>query len=377
MVVIRTLAFKLQVSDQDRARLIDTMREYTKAFNASAEWGFANRTWNKVENHKATYHEFRKTSRLNSSLVQCARDTACEALKSVKFETLPKRKPYSAMRLNHNVVRVNLVHGLVSLGATVGRVKATFGIPAHYKQYIAWNIRGSTLAYQKGIFYLHVSMDTSDPAVQPDVKVLGVDRGIVNIAVSSDNKFYNSGVVKNCRAKYAKLRAELQSKGTRSARRKLKAMSRRERRFVTDVNHCITKEIVETEYTVFALEDLNSIRVQKRHGVDFNRKLNSWAFYQFEKFLRYKAEAKGKRVVLVDSRYTSQKCSGCGHTYKGNRSGPDFLCRSCGLHIHSDLNASRNIAYAGISGVGGLPVNQPNATPSAVVASHSPLGNGS
>jgi putative transposase len=376
MVMIRTLAFKLQMSNNDRAKLLDTMREYTKAFNASAEWGFANRTWNKVANHNATYHEFRKTSRLNSSLVQCARDMACEALKALKCETLPKRKPFAAMRLNHNLVRVNLVHGLASLSATVGRVKTAFGIPDHYRQYLEWNIRGSTLTYRKGVFYLHIGVEAADPAVLPDAKVLGIDRGIVNIAVTSDNQFYNSGVVKNCRARYARLRAELQSKGTRSARRKLKEMSGRERRFVTDVNHCITKHIVATGHTVFALEDLTSIRVQKRRGADMNRKLNNWAFFQFEQFLRYKAEAKGKRVVLVDSRYTSQKCSRCGHTYKGNRAGPDFLCRSCGVHIHSDLNASRNIAHAGISGRGGLPVNQPNATPIAAVASHSPSGHG-
>jgi predicted transposase len=206
MVVMRTLALRLVMVDEDKQRLLDTMREYTKAFNASAEWGFANKEWNKVENHKATYRTIRAASKLNSSLVQCARDTACEALKALKCETLPKRKPLAAMRLNHNVVRINLLHGLASLSATVGRVKAAFNTPEHYRQYLDWNIRGSTLSY---------------------------------------------------------------------------------------------------------------------------------------------------------------------------RDGPDFLCRSCGLHVHSDLNASRNIAHAGIAGMGGPPVNRPNAMPSVAVASHSPLERGS
>ncbi|HEY3273361.1 MAG TPA: transposase [Methanocella sp.] len=374
--MIRTLAFKLQISKEDRTKLFNTMREYTKAFNASAEWGFANKTWNKVENHKATYRQVRANSSLPSSLVQGARDCACESLKSLKCETLPKRKSFSAMRYNQRVIRVNL-NGYATIATIAGRVKATFNIPGHYQQYLGWVIRSSTISCRRGTFYLHVSMETADPAALPGVTVLGIDRGIVNIAVSSDNRFYNSGVVKNCRARYARLRAELQSKGTRSARRKLKRMGGRERRFVTDVNHCIIKRIVETEYTVFALEDLSKIRVQKRRGREFDRKLNNWSFFQFEQFLRYKAEAKGKRVVLVDSRYTSQKCSLCGHTYKGNRNGPDFLCRSCGLHVHSDLNASRNIAHAGIAGMGGPPVNRPNATPSVAVASHSHIGHGS
>jgi IS605 OrfB family transposase len=357
--MIRSLTFKLRVSEEDVAKLLGTMQEYTKAFNTCAKWGYENRTWNKVENHKATYRAIRESGRLPSSLVQGARDCACEALKAVKCEALPERKPLAAMRYNRRVATVNLLHGIVTLATVEGRVKATFGIPQHYRQYLGWTIRSSTLSY-RGDFYLHVSVEAGAPASVSDVRVLGIDRGIRNIAVCSDNTFFNGKAIKNTRAHYAKLRGELQAKGTRSARRKLKRMSRRERRFVADVNHCIAKAIVAKDYTVYALENLTKIRVQKRRGKEFDRKLNNWSFYQLEQFLRYKAEAAGKQVVLVDSRYTSQKCSRCGHTYKGNRDGSDFLCRACGFHVHADLNASRNIAQAGISGMGRLPVNQPN-----------------
>jgi putative transposase len=351
--MIRMLALKLAMSEEDGKNVLETMREYTMAFNTSAGWGYTNHTWNKVENHKATYRVVRENSKLPSSLVQGARDCACEALKALKCKVLPERKTLGAIRYNHRVIRVNLQHSFVTLSTVNGRVRATFNVPEHYKQYLGWTVRSSTLSY-RGDFYLHVSVETATPAVTTDVSVLGIDRGIVNIAVCSDNTFYNSKSIKNVRAKYAKLRKELQSKGTRPARRKLKVMSGRERRFVTNVNHCIATAIVNTSYTVFALEDLSKIRVQKRHGKDFDRKLNNWSFYQLEQFLRYKAEAIGKQVVLVDARYTSQKCSHCGHVYKGNRNGSDFLCRKCGFHLHADLNASRNIASAGISGIGRL-----------------------
>lgn len=163
------------------------------------------------------------------------------------------------------------------------------------------------------------------------------------------------------RAQYAYLRKELQSKGTRSAKRKLKRLNGRERRFVTDVNHCISKQIVNSEYTVFALEDLSKIRVQKRRGTEFNRMLNSWAFCQLEQFIRYKAEALGKHVLFVDARYSSQKCSKFGYIHKGNRKSSTFHCRKCGFELHADLNASRNIAQAGISCLSRLHVNQPIA----------------
>jgi len=328
------------------------MRAYTKAFSISTKWGFENRSWNKVDNHNATYKLTRQSiPDLPSSLVQGARDCACEALKAVKCETFPERKPLSAMRYNQRVITVNLVHGIATIASTKGRIKATFFVPSNYRDYLSWSIKSSTISYDRRnkVFYLHISLEHSDPEKIADLNILGIDRGIVNIAVCSDNRFFNSKKTKNRRARYAYLRKELQSKGTKSAKRKLKRLSGKERRFGTDVNHCISKQIVNSEYTVFALEELSKIRVQKRRGKEFNSKLNSWPFYQLEQFIRYKAEAIGKHVLLVDARYTSQKCSNCEHTYKGNREGSAFLCRKCGLEIHADLNASRNIAQAGIS----------------------------
>lgn len=110
---------------------------------------------------------------------------------------------------------------------------------------------------------------------------------------------------------------------------------------MADVNHRISKEMAAMPYAVYALEDLNSIRVQKRRGKRFNRKFNGWAFHQLEEFLRYKAEALGKQVVLVDSQYSSQKCSRCGYMN------------------HADLNAAYNIAQAGKSCLGRPRVNRP------------------
>ncbi len=168
---------------------------------------------------------------------------------------------------------------------------------------------------------------------------------------TSSNDFFSSKSIKNVRAKYAYLRAKLQSKGTRSAKKLLRNISRKEERFVTWVNHNISKEIAAMPYDVLAIEDLTSIRVQSRaKGVKFTKKLNNWSFYQLEQFLRYKAEAFGKSVITIDPRYTSQKCSKCGHIYKGNRKDNSFHCVKCGFQIHADLNAARNIAILGKSG---------------------------
>ncbi len=358
----RTIKLKLDMSDESEETLRQTMLLSNKVFNEIAKYGFENHTHSKVSVHHATYYPIReKYPELPCSILQGIRDVACEALNGVKLKRLPKSKQFSAIRYNKRVCNINLIKQSVTLASIKGRVQAAFFIPEYYQQYLTWELRTSTLSYnkQQDTFYLHVTIHKQSLEPIGD-KVLGIDRGIVNISVTSNNHFFNSKSIKNVRAKYAYLRAKLQSKGTKSAKKLLKKISRKEQRFVSDVNHCISKEIVAMPFDIFAIEDLTSIRVQNRtKGIDFTRKLNNWAFFELELFLKYKAESLGKSVVMIDPRYTSQKCSNCGHIYKGNRRGQSFHCVKCGFQIHADLNAARNIAILGKSEDSRLPVTQP------------------
>ncbi len=363
MNVDRTIKLKLNLSEEDMEILRQTMIMSNHVFNEIAQYGFEHQTYSKVSIHHVTYYDIRERHpELPCSILQGIRDVACEALKGVELKKLPKSKPFSAVRYNKRVCNINLSNQTVTLASVKSRVKATFPIPEYYRQYLDWELRTSTLSYnrQKNTFYLHVTIRKQSPEPVDDNRVLGIDRGIVNIAVTSSNDFFSNKHIKNVRAKYAYLRAKLQGKGTCSAKKLLRKISGKEERFVTWINHNISKEIVAMPFDVFAIEDLTSIRVQSRtKRVEFTRKLNNWSFYQLEQFLRYKAEAAGKSVVTIDPRYTSQKCSNCGHIYKGNRKGNSFHCVKCGFQIHADLNAARNIAVLGKSGNGRQTVTSP------------------
>ncbi len=362
MNVNRTIKLKLELSDESKETLRQTIVLSNQVFNEIARYGFENHTCSKVSVHHATYYGIRKKHpELPCSILQGIRDVVCEALKGLELKKPPKSKSFSAIRYNKRVCNVNLSKKQVTLASVKGRVKATFLIPEYYGKYLLWEMRTSTLSYnkQQDTFYLHVTIHKLSPEPIGN-KVIGIDRGIVNIAVTSNNHFFNSKPVKNVRAKYAYLRAKLQNRGTKSAKKLLRKINRREQQFVSWVNHNISKEIVSMPFDIFAIEDLTSIRVQSRNkGIDFTRKLNNWAFYELEQFIRYKAEALGKSVVTIDPRYTSQKCSVCGHIYKGNRKGNSFKCVKCGFQIHADLNAARNIADIGKSYIGRLTVTQP------------------
>ena len=146
-----------------------------------------------------------------------------------------------------------------------------------------------------------------------------------------------------------------------------------------DINHCITKKIVGTlkAGTTIVLEKLTGIRggarkltlEERQDKVKTLRKpqrkeVNKWNFFQFEQFLTYKAQAKGCNVVYVDARYTSQRCSKCGHIKKANRKNQSiFNCKLCGFQHNADLNAAKNIVLKYLDATGypdWATVNLPN-----------------
>ena len=365
----RTIKIKLK----DNESLIETIRLYSEIYKYICDFGFKKKTWNQVELHKLTYKKIRKKyPKFPSALVQTVRNVASETLKRTKLKNKINTKKFSSARFDKRTLRVSLEHNIISISSINGRQKFEFRENRFTKKYKDWTPTAGTLSYRKkGQLFLNLVVEKEKPRQLSfsEKDILGIDRGVNNILVCSNNQFFNSKRLKKVKGKYQYLKSVLQSKGTPSARRKLKELSGRERRFVSDTNHCLSKIVANSGFKVFALENLKRM-TNKKNGKKFNKKLGGWSFKQFEMFLRYKAEVLGKLVMLVNPKYTSQKCSTCGHTERANRKGSVFKCKKCSFELHSDLNASRNIANLGKSVISGLFVNQPNVT--SVMDSYKP-----
>lgn len=353
----RTVKIKLD----NNPYLIKTIELYTTIYKKISLIGLENKTWNKNQLHRLTYKQIRREyPNFPSALIQTVRDVASESLKRTKLKKEITPKKHSSMRLDKRNLRVNLEHKVISISSINGRIKKTFNSNQQIEKYIGWSVKAGTLSFKNNQLWLNVVVEKENPLLQLNNKILGIDRGINNIAVCSNNQFFNSNHLKAIKGRYQFLKSKLQSIGTRSAKRKLKKLAGRERRFVADVNHQLSKTIAEGDYTVFALEKLKGIKQNK--GKRFNKKLGGWSFFEFEKFLAYKAEALGKKVIFVNPKYTSQTCSKCDCKEKSNRNGNIFKCKSCSFELHSDLNAARNIAKFGMTEFSRLFVNQPNVT---------------
>jgi IS605 OrfB family transposase len=371
MQIRKTAKIKLEAKVDD---FLPTAKAYTEAFNFVCQVGYEKSEHNSINLHKLTYAQAKAKFGLNSQLTCSARVKAAEALSSVKKKKYSKcpRSKLTSIRLDVRSYAISK-DNVASISTLEGRKKFNLKIPDYYKDlFETWKRTSADLVISKNRVYLHISFekDVEDHKPRINSKTLGIDRGINKIAVTSDNKFYSANKLKLVCKRYQQLRRRLQKADTQSAKRHLKKLSGKEKRFKADVNHQISKKIINSLNSgdTIALERLKGIR-DKKVGKKLRTALNSWNFYQLQQFLTYKALAKGIKVVYVNAAYTSTTCSECGYNHKSNRknqstfqcTNPEFgKCRK--IKLNADLNASRNISSRALSGYkpdNGADVNQP------------------
>ncbi|MGW7362934.1 RNA-guided endonuclease InsQ/TnpB family protein [Streptomyces sp. NPDC054841] len=238
----------------------------------------------------------------------------------------------------------------VSIWTVAGRIKNVryTGHPGQLAMLAKYRKGESDLVHRDGMWFLVATCEVPEAPLHTEpVDWIGVDRGIANLATTSDGDNYQGRRLGRYRRWHARKRAELQAKQTRSATRQTKRRAKREARHAAHVNHKISKEIVAVAQRTgrgIALEELGGIRDRVRPFRDQRAALSSWPFHQLEEHIRYKAQRAGVPVILVDAHYTSQMCPRCGHTARHNRPTRDtFSRRRCGLAGPADHVAGVNV----------------------------------
>jgi len=333
------MSIKIHIDEQ---RMLELMQASSEIFNIHVGWAFDCDSYSKDKAHKSLYAILlEEYPHVPSAIIQSTRDAALEAVKSQNFKYKPKKNPTSALRYD---LRTMTLRGTQLTFSCIGkRQKVILDIPEYYISFLDGKFKGGNICLVNGQFWAKLWFDFPDPELVMQDKVLGIDRGLYNICSMSNGEHIKANHIREQQRRHLHNRKTLQAKGTPSAKRRLKAMSGKEKRFSKDVNHCVSKFIVEKPYGVFVIEDLTGIRRQKTKSKKANKWISSWPFYQFETFLTYKALQRGKQVVKVDARYTSQKCSCCGNINKKSRNKAIYKCVSCGYTEHADINAAINI----------------------------------
>ena len=388
-----TKTIKLRLyPDSDQARSLEEMcEEYRRVCNYVSEYIFNNDfELRPLKLNKLLYFDIRNKSKLNSQMIQSTFRTVSAKYKTLESQLAQNpykykdkngkwqfekrtlnwiKKPIYFTRLQADLLRSDnynfLNNGtIISLATLNKRTKMPFE-QKHFGSYLnnEWKLGTGKLVRLKKIWYLHIPVTKNvDAFTKENVShIVGIDRGLRFLAtIYDDHKkttFISGKQIAYKRYKFLETRRQIQSKNTRAAKRVLKRLSGRENRWMSDVNHQISKTLVQTygPNTLFVLEDLTGISFDNANkSKELNNNIRSWSFYQLEQFLIYKAHENQSEVIKVKAQYTSQRCPKCGIINKNHRHHDthEYIC-SCGYHSNDDRVGAMNIQLLGAKWISG------------------------
>jgi len=347
----RTIKVKLTLTNNQQKAIIPSMENATVIFDLFAKLACEHKSCSYTTLHKHGYATAKEVCPdLPTAYIQAVGKSACSSVKSWNSNNKKNKKwkfkGYKQKQsLPLNKLTLSRRGKLTTISSNDKRIRVFHDIPQWFVDRYQINtneIQAGQLCYTNSEFWLCLVYDVKSPEKTKGTKVVGVDRGLYNFCSSSDGNNISSKPVTAVKRRYQYNRKKLQQKGTRSAKRKLKALSGREKRFMLDFNHVVSKSMANNQNVgTYVLEDLKEIR-SKRKGKKLNSWLSNWSFFQFQSLLEYKCSFNGIEIAYVDPRYTSQKCNQCGIINKSNRNKSKYIC-SCGYSNHSDINAALNI----------------------------------
>ncbi len=366
MIQEMTITSKIQILPDSISKdnLISTMKAYTDACNYVSRYIFETHNLKQLSLNKVLYQTLRDEFALKSQMAQSVLKTVIARYKTILENQKEWIQPVFK-KLQYDLVwnrDYSITDNQFSVNTLLGRAKIAYyenGMSKYFDKSV-YSFGTAKLVFKHNKFYLHIPVTFEIDAceMQNISNVVGIDRGINFVITTYDSKhktgFVSGKQIKQTRSRYKETRKELQLRKTASARRRLKLIGQRENRWMQDVNHCISKALVESnpKNTLFVLEDLTGIRnaLEKVKRKD-RYVMVSWSFYDLETKIKYKSLRAGDEVINVNPRYTSQACPCCGHVEKANRDKHlhVFKCKSCGYTSNDDRVAAMNLHRMGIN----------------------------
>jgi len=353
-----TAKVKLITDIEQIKNLKETMLIANKACNFISEKTWQSKIFGQYNLQKLLYYEVKEKFSLSAQVViQCI----VKVVDAYKLDKRKQRKfkPLGAITYDSRIINWYIDKQFVSIWTIGGRLKIFYASGKRQKELLKSQQGETDLVFIDRHFYLHSTCNIEEPELQDFSDIIGVDRGIKNIATLSTGDNFASNHLLSLRCRYRKIRTKLQKIGTVSAKRLLKKRNKKEHHFATHINHVISKAIVaiaKDTKCIIALENLKGIKTRTTVRKKQRATHHSWGFYQLASFIEYKAKLIGIPIIYVDPRNTSRECFSCGYIDKANRKSQNsFSCTKCGYTADADINAARIISRRG-------KVNYPYAT---------------
>lgn len=210
-------------------------------------------------------------------------------------------------------------------------------------------------------FFVSIVYEFKTPRYENNGIYQAIDQGLINLVSAINSHAGKTLIIKNYRNnKYWQIKIdELKSKRDHCKRysnrwhwynKKILNMCKKEANQNKDFQHKISKKIItNTRANTIIIGDLAPEEMSKRRRRDKksdksrHRSINnSGSIGRFARFLTYKAQKVGKKVIRISERNTTKRCSFCGQKKDRKLSERIIRC-DCGLIIDRDINSAINI----------------------------------
>ena len=350
-----TQKFKLMKPNRRKKELLDAtidrfkecVNEWLRAIEELGEYPTRGNV------HAFAYKRVRKNFRdLHSNVVQEAMNRAIETYRAWLRNPNKGEKPvFKADIISFKAVDVKIDRHFINVPLLNNeRIWLPMHVPPKLKRFLKLKHSRVQISLRKD-YFAFISFEVEEPEPYEPQGWIGVDIGINHIVVVSDvkgriNEFYDNAISwkKAVEYKRADMQRAKDKRTKRGAWRVLKRLSHDIKNKMSNINHCIAKELVlmakERRYGI-AIENLKGLRLRKV-GKRHRKRLHKWAYRDLTNKIVYKAKLHGVPVEFVNPKGTSRTCSRCGA--KGRVKSRWFVCPKCGFQLDRDLNAARNIA---------------------------------
>ncbi len=214
---------------------------------------------------------------------------------------------------------------------------------------VAGTIKTVTIRRDSEQWYVCFSCMVDSAPLPASDTATGIDLGLLHFATLADGSTIDHprplrGALKKLATAQQHLsRCQRGSRRRARAKRTVARLHRQVRNQRADLCHKAARSLVNA-YGTIVFEDLKVRNLMHNHRLAFS--INDAGWGQFVQCCVVKAASAGRQVLLVDPRYTSQTCSGCGAVAKKALSIRWHSC-PCGTELDRDHNAAINILRRG------------------------------
>ena len=254
---------------------------------------------------------------------------------------------YNTLNYNQSGFKLDQDHGLLHL-SKIGDMRVKL-----YRK-IEGCIKAIIIKREGKRWFAIIQADQEPQPLPETMEAIGLDVGLTSFVVDSEgNEIENPRCAEQSADKLAKLQKKLAkavkgSNNRKSIKGKIAKLHKRINCQRDDFLHKLSRMYVNN-FDIICIEDLDVKGLkEKGHNNGLHRSIHDASWSKFAFMLSYKAQSAGRKLIKVDPRNTTQKCSSCGSIVKKELSNRMHECPYCGFSCNRDYNASMNILISGM-----------------------------